>query len=620
MKQSEVAIEAGADKASLDQLWQVLRPERGRLLLGLGSLCASSAVTLSYPYLMGRLIDLFGDSSVGLNFVMDHVYICGGVVVAGGMATFCRLYLIETAIERIAFRLRREFFGAVLRRPIAFFDCNKTGELANRLGNDITVTSRVLIDASAGIRSFITACAGTFMVFKLAPGEMMLGLMSPVAGLFIVGVGYGRLRRRIAQRQQQRLAEAVQLAEERISGIRTVRTFNAEARELQGFERLLDLVYVAGRHNAIAAAGLSCFFVTGGGLFLLHIIYNCGTMVTSGAISVGATVSLAMYCGMAGASYTGIMTAYGDIQKCLGACQKVLQILKAAEKDGPEPVQPELTKAIQDAFVNPSTKHPLSVSFEGVSFAYPGRSEMPVLRGLDLDIPAGARVALLGRSGSGKSTVATLLAGLYSPDAGRVVVDGRDVTSDPCASAWVRSQIGVISQEPIMFAMSIRDNIAYGLHGPSDDTSCLNDADEAGLKEAMAAAHVDEFVWSLPQGLETMAGERGQALSGGQKQRVCIARALARKPRMLIFDEATSALDLRSERLVLTALRQVLSDGNCTCLVITHRHSALAWVDRVAVMHEGQVVQYGPRDEVLARPCHALQSILRSNDCTLEAE
>jgi len=443
--------------------------------------------------------------------------------------------------------------------------------------------------------------------------------MSPVAGLFIVGVGYGRLRRRIAERQQQRLAEAVQLAEERMSGIRTVRTFNAETRELQGFERLLDLVYVAGRHNAIAVAGLNSFFVTGGGLFLLHIIYNCGMMVTSGAIRVGTTVSLAMYCGMAGASYTGIMTAYGDIQKCLGACQKVLEILKAADKDRPMTVQPELTKAIQDGVVPPATTHPLAVSFEGVSFAYPGRSEMPVLRGLDLDIPAGSRVALLGRSGSGKSTVATLLAGLYPPDAGRVLADGRDITSEPGASAWVRSQIGVISQEPIMFALSIRDNIAYGLHRPHDDASHLHDTAEATIKEAMALAHVDEFVWALPQGLDTMAGERGQALSGGQKQRVCIARALARKPRMLIFDEATSALDLRSERLVLTALQQVLSDGNCTCLVITHRHSALAWVDRVAVMHEGRVVQYGPKDEVLASPCPALQSIFRSNDGTLAA-
>eukprot|EP00928_Gymnodinium_smaydae_P054860 TRINITY_DN38558_c0_g1_i1.p1 TRINITY_DN38558_c0_g1~~TRINITY_DN38558_c0_g1_i1.p1 ORF type:complete len:693 (-),score=94.59 TRINITY_DN38558_c0_g1_i1:342-2420(-) len=616
-KKEELRIDkqVSDSRASLAQLWQILRPERGRMLLGFGALCASSTVNLSYPYLVGRLVDLFGEGGEGLSFVMDHTLTCGTIVVAGGIATFCRLFLIETAIERIAFRLRREFFGTLLQRPISFFDAHKTGELVNRLSNDITLTSRVLIDASAGIRSSITACVGTFMVFQLAPTEMIISLLSPVSAVFIVGMAYGRLRRRIAEKQQQRLAEAVQLAEERMSSIRTVRTFNAEGRELRQFENMLDLVYAAGRQNALATAGMSCFFVTGGGLFLLHIVYNCGLMVASGAISVGTTVSLAMYCGMAGASYTGVVTAYGDIQKCLGACQKVLDILKDDTYISAANAMTTKSLLTNSKVIEADAKlmSPLAVKFEDVHFAYPTRSDMPVLNGLNMDIPAGSRVALLGSSGSGKSTVAHILAGLYNPIAGQVLVDGRNVFLDPDGPAWVRSQLGVISQEPTLFALSIKDNIDYGL-----DSDEQLEASDTAFQDATAAAYVDDFAATLPQGFATPAGERGHALSGGQKQRVCIARALIRKPRMLIFDEATSALDLRSERRVQRALGNALSAGDCTCLVITHRLSTLEWVDRIAVIHEGRIVQYGLKEEVLSKPCSPLQSILRSGSSSIE--
>ena len=308
--------------------------------------------------------------------------------------------------------------------------------------------------------------SSTGMVFQLAPTEMIVGLLTPVASLFIVGMGYGRLVRRIAEKRQQRLAEAVQRAEERLGGIRTVRTFNAEQRELAGFEKLLDSVYEAGWQNALAMAGLSCFFVTGGGLFLIHIIYNCGLMVTSGVVSIGTTVSLAMYCFMAGSAYTGIMTSYGDIQKCLGSCQKVLEILSLHTVEA----KPMLTESVASAAAAAAAgvHSPLTVKFENVHFTYPSRPT-PVLQGLSLDIPAGARVALLGRSGSGKSTVALLLAGLYPPSEGKICVDGRDM-SDEGTEAWVRSQLGVISQEPTLFALTIRENVEYGVNDDLDET------------------------------------------------------------------------------------------------------------------------------------------------------
>lgn len=597
------AKEDKAAKASFRQLWSVLSPERTRLQLAVGALCASSSVTLSYPYLVGRLVDLFGGQDGGLAFVMEHAYACGGIVLFGGLATFCRLYLIETAIERIGFRLRREFFRSLMLRDVEFFDRHKTGELINRMSNDITVTSRVLIDASAGLRSSLTAIVGTCMVVHIAPTEMIANLLSPVAAIILAGAAYGRLVRHIATEKQTRLASCVQHAEERLAGIRTVRAFNAEPRELKSFEGLLNNVYDIGRKNALAQAGFSAIIVSGGGLVLLSIVYNCGVLVSTGVVSMGSTVSLGMYSLMAGSAYTGLATSYGDIQKSLGSCQQVLEILNA--KPGATTTLTPITS------LDEGERQPVSVSFENVSFAYPARPDAPVLQGLDLDIPAGARVAVLGRSGSGKSTIAALLAALYEPANGRVLMDGVDIASDPSQAVWARSQLGIISQEPTLFALTVRDNVAYGLPG---EDSKVDDAGEEALDSAIRVAYVNEFAERLPEGLNTPAGERGQALSGGQKQRVCIARALVRQPRMLVFDEATSALDLRSEELIHSALKEILASGECTCLVITHRLSALQWVDQVAVMDEGRVVQYGARDEVLANPCEVLQAILRSND------
>jgi len=581
-----------AQTASLAALWKVLRPEQTRLKLALASLCASSAVNMAYPILAGRLVDLFGDlGSGGLDFIMSHAVGCGGLVLLGGIATFSRLFLIETAIERTAYRLRHELMNALLRRDIAFFDHNKTGELITRLSNDITVTSRVIIDVSAGIRSSISALVGTFMVFSIAPSQMMVTLLGPVVVLFAGGVGYGRFVRHVAQEKQQRLAEAVQLAEERLSGIRVVRFFNAEERETRNFDARLDHVYETGRKYALASGGMSAFVVSGGGLFMIHLIYNCGVLVTTGVVSIGTTVTLAMYSFLAASSYVGLMTAFGDVQKSLGSCQKVLDILNEVPAN-----------SHQSVAVPVASEAPLAVRFEGINFSYPLRPEAPVIRGLDLDIPAGARVALLGGSGSGKSTVALLLGGLYAPSSGRILVDGHDIVGSDELAAWTRGQLGIVSQEPTLFALSIRDNIAYGVDGEIGDN----------IRAASATAHVDEFVPQLPDGLDTAVGERGMALSGGQRQRVCIARALARSPRMLVFDEATSSLDIRSEGLVNAALSTAFAQRTRTCLVITHRLSALQWVDRVAVMHDGRIVQYGERDFVMSNPCEALAALIRS--------
>lgn len=593
----------------------MLSPERARLGLALGSLCASSSVELSFPLFSGKLVDLFAQGAL-LDIVTEHTLTCGCVLAFGGVCTFFRLFLIETAIERTSFRMRRELFDALLQRDISFFDQNRTGELVNRLSNDITVTSRVIIDISAGIRSSINSVVGTAMVFTLAPVEMMANLLGPIAVLFVSGVTYGRFVRGLGREKQEVLAQAVQFAEERLSGIRTVRTFNAEARELRGFEHQLDRVYITGRKYAVARGAMSALIVAGGGIFLLHLLHNCGLLVSQGLVSVGTTSSIAMYSFMAGGAYTGLMTAYGDVQKSLGACQKVVEILHGRAPPLPAP----------HAFAPPSVPGsaagapPLAVRLEDVSFYYPTRPDAPVLRGLDLDIPAGARVALLGGSGSGKSTVALLLTGLYQPTGGRILADGHDVFGVPGCAAWARSQLGVVSQEPTLFALSLKDNIAYGIPGgeladPGDDAGKASGAiidTSAAVSRASRSAHVDEFAERMPEGFDTAVGERGLALSGGQRQRVCIARALARNPRMLIFDEATSALDLRSEALVNAALSEALATGTRTCLVITHRLSALQWVDRVAVIHEGAIVQYGERDEVMSNPCQALADLTRA--------
>jgi len=255
--------------ASFSELWSILSPEKRRLQAALAALGLSSTVTLSFPFLAGRVVDLFGSQEAGLQFVAEQTMLSGGIVILGAAASFCRLYLLETSIERVAFRLRKELFEKLMREDAGFFDKTLTGEIVNRLSGDITLTSRVLFEASAGIRASLNAVIGTGLLFSLAPSHLFGTLLAPVSAIFILGFVYGRLMRQIANARQEALARSMQHAEERISNIKTVRLLNGERLEMETFEKMIDGVYGLSQKNALATAGRVGIFYAAGGLFLL---------------------------------------------------------------------------------------------------------------------------------------------------------------------------------------------------------------------------------------------------------------------------------------------------------------------------------------------------------------
>jgi ABC-type multidrug transport system fused ATPase/permease subunit len=498
-------------------------------------------------------------------------------LVLGGAATFARLFWLDTAIEQIQRTLRIQAFERVLLQPIAFFDSRRTGELLSRLGNDVTTTSKVLIDLSAGCRSVISATAGTAIIAYLAPPSVLVTMLSPAVLLFGVGFVYGRFVRDVAKRRTDALADTVTSAEQTLNMVRTVRSFNAEEKEIARFASRVDEVYDYGWKAAVASSGLRSVFFTGGGMFLLHILFQSSELISAGVLTSGTAVSLAMYSFTAGAGFQGIVAAYGDVQMALGACQQVLEVLR---------MPPGVALG---APTNPARIDSPDLRLDGVSFSFPARPETRVLKDISFHVPAGETLAIVGLSGSGKSTVLSLLAGFYKPDAGSISVGGQCLSQ--LDERELRSKLGIVLQLPDLFPSTIRENIEYS-------------GGEFG-EEAARIAQVN-FVESLPAGLDTHVGDRGAQLSGGERQRVAIARAFAHRPPVLLLDEPTASLDTQSERKFIEAL----AGHGRTAVLVTHRMSMLALAQHLAVMDNGCLVQCGEKVQVMSKPCEALQKLL----------
>ncbi|MEI8256703.1 MAG: ATP-binding cassette domain-containing protein, partial [Deltaproteobacteria bacterium] len=372
--------------------------------------------------------------------------------------------------------------------------------------------------------------------------------------------------RKLSRDVQDALADASQVAEESIAGIRTVRSFAAEAIERARYGRSVDASYSIARHRVISTGTFMGFATFLGYAAAAMVLWYGGRLVVAGRLTVGGLTSFLVYTIMVAFSLGSLSELWSDVMKAAGAAERVFALLD-------QPPTMSAGGAVRVEQIEGA------IAFEQVVFAYPTRPDAPVLHGLDVTITAGEVVALVGPSGAGKSTIASLLSRLYDPDAGRITLDGRDLRDyDP---DWLRRRVGVVSQEPILFSSTIRENIRYG----------RPDATDAEIEDAARAANAHDFVTRFPRGYDTPVGERGVQLSGGQKQRVAIARAVLKNPRILVLDEATSALDAESEHLVQEALDRLMTGR--TTLVIAHRLSTVVGADRVLVLDGGRLVQSG---------------------------
>ena len=424
-----------------------------------------------------------------------------------------------------------------------------------------------------GLRHLATSVGAVAFLFFTSP-RLALVMLSIVPAVAVGAVIYGRRVRRLAREVQDALAAAGEVAEETISGLRTVRSFDAEARETERYGAAIWKAFETARRRIRAGSAFMGSAAGAGYAAVAVVLWYGGRLLAGGLLTAGGLTSFLVYTLVLAMSLGSLADLWADFMKALGAAERIFEIQDRPPRipvhGGERPVRVEGRLA-----------------WEGVRFAYPTRCDVPVLQGIDLVVDAGEVVAVVGPSGAGKSTLAQLLSRFYDPDAGRIRLDGRDLRQlDP---GWLRRQVGVVSQEPILFSGTIAENVRYGRPG-------------ASVPEVIAAAraaNAHDFVARFPDGYATRVGERGVQLSGGQKQRVAIARAVLKDPRVLVLDEATSALDAESEHLVQEALDRLMKGR--TTLVIAHRLSTVQGADRVVVLENGRIVQVGSHAALMSQ-------------------
>ncbi|KAM9052152.1 ATP-binding cassette sub-family B member 10, mitochondrial [Megaptera novaeangliae] len=571
-----------AGRSEAQKLLRLAQPERRRLAAAVGFLTVSSVITMSAPFFLGKIIDvIYTNPSADYSSSLTSLCLAlGGVFLCGAAANAVRVYLMQTSGQRIVNRLRASLFSSVLRQEVAFFDKTRTGELINRLSSDAALLGRsVTENLSDGLRAGAQASIGVAMMFFVSPNlaTFVLSVVPPVS---ILAVLYGRYLRKLTKVTQNSLAQATQLAEERIGNIRTVRAFGKEMTEIEKYTSKVDHVMQLARKEAFARAGF--FGATGlsGNLIVLSVLYKGGLLMGSAHMTVGELSSFLMYAFWVGLSIGGLSSFYSELMKGLGAGGRLWELLER---------EPELPFN-EGAILNEKSFQG-ALEFKNVHFAYPARPEVPIFQDFSLSIPAGSITALVGPSGSGKSTVISLLLRLYDPSAGTISLDGRDIRQ--LNPVWLRSKIGTVSQEPILFSCSIAENIAYGADDPSSVTA-------EQVEKVAGVANAAAFIRHFPEGFNTVVGEKGVLLSGGQKQRIAIARALLKNPRILLLDEATSALDAENEYLVQQALDRLM-EGR-TVFIIAHRLSTIKNANMVAVLDQGKITECGKHEELLSKP------------------
>lgn len=561
------------------RILQLAHPERWRLTAAVGCLMVSSAVTMSAPFFLGRVIDTIYSSTTE-DFTSSLTSLCivlSGVFLCGGAANAARVYLMEISGQQVIRNLRTSLFSSILRQEVGFFDRTRTGELINRLSADTALVGHSITDnISDGLRAVAQAAAGVSMMFYVSPSlaAFVLMIVPPMAGLAVI---YGRYLRSLSKRTQDSLAQATQLAEERISNMRTVRAFGKELTEVQKYTEKVDYVLQLARKEAVLRAGF--FGVTGlsGNFIILSVLYKGGLLMATEHMTVGELSSFLMYAFWVGISIAGLSSFYAELMKGFGAGTRLWELLDR---------KPEFP--LNEGAVLRPDQFKGHLQFNDVTFSYPTRRDSPIFQNLSLTVPAGSVMAVVGPSGAGKSTLVSLLLRLYDPDSGFITIDGRDVRD--LNPYWLRSHIGTVSQEPVLFSCSILENIAYG----ALDSDSVSTED---IHRAARIANAYDFVQGFPRGFDTVVGEKGVLLSGGQKQRIAIARALLKNPKILLLDEATSALDAENEFLVQEALERLMAGR--TTLIIAHRLSTIQNADAVAVLDQRRVVECGQHSQLL---------------------
>mmetsp|Transcript_16760 Transcript_16760/g.20294 ORF Transcript_16760/g.20294 Transcript_16760/m.20294 type:complete len:678 (+) Transcript_16760:66-2099(+) len=572
------------------QMIQFAEPAKKQLILGILFLPPALGATMALPYFVGEVIDTVMDDSGEDNSGRQKTLIATLLAfsVFGALATCGRSYFINLSSEIIVKNMRANLFSAIMRKPIFFFDKSKTGDLVNRISSDTTIVSNTLTESvSMALRGVSTTIVGTGFLFYTCPNLALVstGTLLP---LLLLGRFYGNFIKSETRNQLEVFGRATSVAEESISNARVVKLFNRKDYVVGNYETDLEETFNVGKsiakYRGVFMGSSSLVF----SLSMLSVLGYGSSMVANGLISPGELTSFLLYAvNVTGAAFQ-ITNVYSAVMRALGASERILEVSNSSE------ISRENTIGTMSVKQND-----MSIVFKDVTFAYPMRPDSTILNSFNLTIPNGKVVAVLGGSGSGKSTLVSLLGRLYRPNSGEILLGGQKLNELDIAS--LRNTVGVVTQDPVVFMQSIEENIRFGN---------LNASKEQVI-QAAKLANIHDFIETLPDGYDTLVGERGSQLSGGQKQRVCIARAIIKDPKILVLDEATSSLDVENEYLVQQALDRLMPGR--TTIIITHRLSTIENADYIAVLEDGSVVEYGTKDEITQKTSGKFHDFMRVN-------
>lgn len=556
---------------SVARLLRLAVPYRRTLIFAAILMLFSTAVNLSLPLFARTALDhvLTVHSIADLDRMAMAII---GLVIVSAAFSFTQAVLIANTGNRIVTHMRGTLFAHLQRLPVAFFDRTRSGDLSSHLSNDVSLIQQTLTSDVVNLAGNIITLIGGIGVAVFLDWELCLvvvGLLMLVMLGFVIS---GRRLRKLTRQGLDALSDAIGAMTEALANIRLVKAFTREPHEDRRAKDRLEKVYEIGVKASVREAAMGTFAFVGFVSLLLGVVWYGGRSVMAGHSTPGSLLAFFMTVTIISGPMGALASLYTRLQRAVGAADRIFELLDEA----PEP--PDTTGAV-DFPVGPGR-----VEFRRLEFSYV--VDTPVLAGLNLTLDAGKVTAVVGQSGGGKSTVASLLFRFYEPQGGEILIDGVPISTIRRES--LREHMAIVPQDPLLFNGTIRENILYGrLEATSDE-----------LDAAVKIANVDEFVQGFAAGLETMIGERGVTLSGGQRQRVAIARAALRDPRILVLDEATSALDARSESLVREALERLMIGR--TTLVIAHRLSTIQNADQIAVLDDGRVTETGRHEELMS--------------------
>ena len=577
-KRRGVSLEEGEkrklNKQNLDKLggiFNFMMPYKGAFFTGMVFLLFSSLLLLTFPFVAGKLIDTASGEEWIVTEINHIALILLGILFIQSAFSFFRVWFFAKVSERSMRDIRLALYGRLVNLPMTFFDNRRTGELISRITSDVSLLQDTFSVTLAELfRQLITLLAGTVFLLITTP-KLTLFMLATFPVLVIIAMVFGRFIRKLSKATQDELAAANVIVEETLQSIMTVKSFTGEQYEANRYGKNLNrVVAVALRTAGYRGAFISfIIFVLFGGI--VGVMWYGAALVNSGEMSIGDLVSFVLYTTFIGGSIAGLGDIYGQVQKAIGSSERVLEILE----EKPEPLLGGGKK----------TRLAGEVSFRNVAFSYPTRPEIKVLKNIDFEINAGSKIALVGHSGAGKSTIIQLLMRFYDTGSGDIFLDGKSIKDWDLLQ--LRLNLGIVPQEVLLFGGSIRENIVYAKPSATEDE----------IIEAAKKANAWQFISKFPEGLNTTVGERGVKLSGGQRQRIAIARAILKDPAILILDEATSSLDAESESLVQEALDELMVGR--TTIIIAHRLATIRKVDKIYVLSDGEIVEQGQHEQLV---------------------